>query len=80
MADMYIFWKYTLYSRLPKGWLLPPTDFFPLHKNANETDPGHLSNFKFILCGHFDEKISRVLPKMGVGCLGVGGGCHSGKF
>ena len=43
----------------------PPTDFFLLHKNAKETDPGHLSNLKFILCGHFDEKYFGGTPKDG---------------
>ena len=26
------------------------------HKNAKESDPGHLGHLFYILCGHFDEK------------------------
>ena len=26
------------------------------HKNAKESDPGHLRHLFYILCGHFDEK------------------------
>ena len=33
-------------------WLPAPKYFFLSQKNAKETDPGHLSNFKFIFCGH----------------------------
>ena len=38
------------------------------HKNANESDPGHLGHLFYILCGHFDEKKNwGYPPKMGVG-------------
>ena len=53
--------------------------FFLSHQNAKDTDPGHLRNFKFIFCVHFDEKF-RGTPK-GTGRVscqssGVGGGCY----
>ena len=37
------------------------------HKNAKESDPGHLEHLFYILCGHFDEKKTGVPPTMGVG-------------
>ena len=45
----------------------PPKVFSPLHKNAKATDPRHLGNLFYILCGHFDEKIRGVPPKVGLG-------------
>ena len=51
-----------------------------LHKNAKESDPGHLGYLFYILCGHFDEKKNGGTPKDGgrVSCQSskVGGGCH----
>ena len=38
-----------------------------LHQNAKQSDPGHLSNLFYILCGHFDEKNPGVPPNTGVG-------------
>ena len=67
---------------LPRGWLPPPvTVCLRQHKNAKESDPGHLGHFFYILCGHFDEKnpgippedwgrVSRQSSKV------RGGGCH----
>ena len=37
------------------------------HKNAKESDPGHLGHLFYILCGHFDEKKTGGTRKMGVG-------------
>ena len=37
-----------------------------LHQNAKQSDPGHLSNLFYILCGHFHEKKNPgVLPNTG---------------
>ena len=33
-----------------------PTVCRRLHQNAKQSDPGHLNNLFYILCGHFDEK------------------------
>ena len=33
-----------------------------LHQNATHSDPGHLSNLFYILCGHFDEKKIQGYP------------------
>ena len=44
----------------------PPTVCLQPHKNAKESDPGHLEHLFYIRCGHFDEKPG-VPPKMGVG-------------
>ena len=38
------------------GLLLPQTVSLQPHKNAKESDPGHLRHLFYILCGHFDEK------------------------
>ena len=35
------------------------------HKNAKESDPGHIGHLFYSLCGHFDEKKTGVPPKMG---------------
>ena len=54
--------------RLTKGggWLPPPLSIFFLpHKNAKATDPGHLGNLFYILCGQFDEKKIGGTPKDG---------------
>ena len=42
--------------RPTKGWLPPTTVCLRSHKNAKESDPGHLGHLFYILCGHFDEK------------------------
>ena len=34
----------------------PLTVYLQPHKNAKESDPGHLEHLFYILCGHFDEK------------------------
>ena len=34
----------------------PPTVCLRSHKNAKESDPGHLGYLIYILCGNFDEK------------------------
>ena len=44
-----------------KNWLESylnprPTVCLRLHKNAKESDPGHLGHLFYTLCGHFDEK------------------------
>ena len=44
--------------RLPKGGG---------HQNAKQSDPGHLSNLFYILCGYFDETNPGVPPKIVVG-------------
>ena len=55
------------------GWLVipppPPTVCLRPHKNAKESDPGHLGHLFYILCGHFHEKKKKteVPPKMRVG-------------
>ena len=38
-----------------------------LHKNAKESDPGHLGHLFYILCSHFDEKKTGGTPQDGVG-------------
>ena len=45
----------------------PQTVCLRPHKNAKESDPGHLAHLFYILCGHFDERKPGVPPKMGVG-------------
>ena len=54
---------------LPRGgWLPPPlTVCLRPHKNAKESDPGHLGHLFYILCGHFDEKKKKhgVPPEVG---------------
>ena len=50
----------------PGGWLPPPRDFSLSPQNQKESDLSHLSNLKYILCGHFDEKKNRGYPLQGV--------------
>ena len=38
-----------------------------LHQNAKESDPGHLSNLFYILCGHFDGEKSGIPLTRGKG-------------
>ena len=55
---------------LPRGGGYHPLTVCPWpHKNAKESDPGHLGHLFYILCGDFDEKKKKtgVPPKMGVG-------------
>ena len=33
-----------------------------LYQNTKQSDPGHLSNLFYILCGHFVEKKTRGTP------------------
>ena len=51
------------------------------HKNAKESDPGHLGHLFYILCGHFDEKKPGIPPEDGGRVSRQrskvrGGGCH----
>ena len=32
------------------------------HKNAKESDPGHIEHLFYILCGHVDEKKKQGYP------------------
>ena len=42
---------------LPRGVVTTPlTVCLRPHKNAKESDPGHVGHLYYILCGHFDEK------------------------
>ena len=53
---------------LPRGVVTTPlTVCLRPHKNAKESDPGHLRHLFYILCGDFDETNPGVPPKMGVG-------------
>ena len=53
---------------LPRGVVTTPlTVCLRQHKNAKESDPGHLGHLFYILCSHFDEKNRGYPPKMGVG-------------
>ena len=51
-----------------------------LHKTKTyKNRPWALNNFKVILYGHFDENLSGIIPKMGVGWAVVrmkGGSCR----
>ena len=49
------------------GGYHPLTVYLRPHKNAKESDPGHLGHLFYILCRHFDEKKPGLTPKMGVG-------------
>ena len=42
--------------RPTKGSGHPLTVCLRPHKNAKESDPGHLGHLFYILCGNFDEK------------------------
>ena len=54
--------------RPTKGVVITPlTVCLRDHKNAKESDPGHLGHLFYILCGLFDEKTRGYPPKMGVG-------------
>ena len=68
IEDLYTESNAALTLVLPKGVVTTPlTVCLQPHKNANESDPGHLGHLFYILCGHFDEKKNGIPPKMGVG-------------
>ena len=46
---------------LPRGWLLPPQDFFLPPQKQKESDKSHLGFVNYILCGHFDEKKKKTM-------------------
>ena len=51
---------------LPRGVVTTPlTICLRQHKNAKESDPGHLGHLFYILCGHFDEKKTGGTPQDG---------------
>ena len=48
-----------------RGWLPPPNGLSPIAPKRKQSDPGHLSNLFYILCGHFDEKNPGSPPNTG---------------
>ena len=61
--------KYHLYflnPRLPKRVVTPPV-CRQLYQNTKESDPVHLSNLCYILCGHFDERYPGIPTNTGIG-------------
>ena len=48
--------KSTLVLLRGEGGYHPLTVCLRPHKNAKESDPGHVGHLFYILCGHFDEK------------------------
>ena len=57
-----LIYNLTLVLRRGGGGYHPLTVCLRLHKNAKESDPGHVGHLFYILCGHFDEKKNRGTP------------------